>query len=116
MDEDGGGTVVDEDGDGAGVDVGGCDGELDDGGLAVDGVLGVEDEVANAVVDFVATVLLDGLQGVGVVADEDVGSGVDERVGLHPLLRYGPEAVFFSPMQCDDDDGLRLLLPEAADA
>ena len=46
--------------------------------MGVDGILLVEDEVADAVVDSVAVVILDGLQGMGVVADE---RSEERRVG-----------------------------------
>ena len=52
------------------------DGEAYDAGLAVEGFRGVEDEVADAVVDLVAVIVLDGLEGVGVMADEHIGSSV----------------------------------------
>ena len=48
------------------------DTEAHDAGFAVEGFRGVEDEVADAVVDLVAVIVFDGLQGVGVMADEHV--------------------------------------------
>ena len=75
------------------------DGEAHDAGLAVEGLRGVEDEVADAVVDLVATIVLDGLQGVGVMADEDVGSSVDQHVGIVTLTGHGRECMLATPVE-----------------
>ena len=65
-----------------------CDGEAHDAGLAVEGLRGVEDKVADAVVDLVTVIVLDGLEGVGVMADEHIGSSVYQHVGIVTLTRH----------------------------
>ena len=40
-----------------------------------------------------------------MVADQDIGSCVDEPVCLHTLARYGLEGVLTAPVETDDDDG-----------
>ena len=96
----------------AGLDVDGVDfgggsagGDVERNGArpAVDGLLLVEDEVADAVEDGLAGDDFGGLQGVGVVPDETVGTGLDERTGFLPLLGQGSEGVFPSPVEGDDD-------------
>ena len=90
--------------------------EADDAGFRVDGFRLVEDEVADAVVDGAAVVGLNGLQGVGVVAHEDVGSGPNEAVGLKALARHGLQGMLTAPMQADDDDCGRVGLSQSEDA
>ena len=111
-----GNTVADGDGNGFGVGIGGGDGELYHAGACVDGPRLVENEVADAVVDGVAFEVLDGLQGVGVVAYDDVGSGTHKLVGLHALLGQRRERMLGSPMQADYDIGIWLLAAQQADA
>ena len=81
--------------------------------MGVDGILLVEDEVADAVVDSVAVVILDGLQGMGVVADEHIGTGINQLAGLLALLGNGFQGVFSSPVKADDDIGFGLRLAQA---
>ena len=76
--------------------------------MGVDGILLVEDEVADAVVDSVAVVILDGLQGMGVVADEHIGTGINQLAGLLALLGNWFQGVFSSPVKADDDVGFGL--------
>ncbi len=90
--------------------------QADHAGAGVDGALLVEDEVADAVVDAVAVVILDGLQGVGVMADEDVGSGINQLAGLLALLGNGFQSVLSSPVKTDDDIGFGLRLAQAEDS
>ena len=85
-----------------------CDFQADHAGAGVDGALLVEDEVADAVVDAVAVVVLDGLEGMGVMADEDVGTGINQLAGFLALLWNGFQGVFSSPMKAHDDVGIRL--------
>ena len=85
-----------------------CDFQADHAGAGVDGTLLVEDEVADAVVDAVAVVVLDGLEGMGVMADEDVGSGINQLAGLFALLGYGFQGVFPAPVKTHDDIGFGL--------
>ena len=92
------------------------DGEAYDAGLAVKGLGGVEDEIADAGVDLMTMIVFDGLQGVGVMADEDNGAGADEHVGIMPLTRHGLQRVLASPMEGDDDDGGGVGLSESEDA
>ena len=75
------------------------DGEAYDAGLAVEGFRGVEDEVADAVVDLVAVIVLDGLEGVGVMADEHIGSSVYQHVGIVTLTGHGLQRMLASPMK-----------------
>ena len=58
-------------------------------GLAVQGFVLVEDEVANAVVDLTTTIVLDGLESVGMVAHEHVGTSHYKHMGVVPLTEYG---------------------------
>ena len=58
-------------------------------GLVVQGLVLVEDEVANAVVDLTTTVVLDGLEGVGMMAHEHVGTSHHEHVGVVTLTEHG---------------------------
>ena len=67
-------------------------------GLAVQRFGLVEDEVADAVIDLMATEVLDGLEGVGMVAYEYVGTCKDEHVGIVFLTGYGLQFVFCAPM------------------
>ena len=89
------------------------DSETNDAGLAVEGLRGVEDEVADAVVDGLTLELLDGLQGVGMVADKGVGPCENQLVGLVPLTGHRLESMFTAPMEGDDDNGCRVSLSEA---
>ena len=79
-------------------------------GLAVQGFVLVEDEVAHAVIDLVAAVVLDGLEGVGVMAHEHVGSCQNELVGVVSLTENGLQRMFLPPVEADDDDGGGVLL------
>ena len=85
-------------------------------GLGVEGFRGVEDEVADAVVDLMTVVILDGLQGMGVMADEHIGPGTDQHVGIVPLPGYRLQRMFAAPVERDDDDGGGVGLPETEDA
>jgi hypothetical protein len=67
-------------------------------GLAVQGFRLVEDEVANAIVDGMPAVILDGLEGMGVVTHEHVSSSEDKHVGIMTLTGYGLQFVFLSPV------------------
>jgi hypothetical protein len=58
-------------------------------GLAVQGFVLVEDEIAHAVIDLMTTVVLDGLEGVGMVAHEHVSPSQDEHVGVVTLTGNG---------------------------
>lgn len=82
--------------------------QADHAGAGVDGLLLVEDEVADAVINAVTVVILDGLQGMGVVADEHVGSGINQLAGLLALLGNGFQGVFSAPVKTDDDIGFGL--------
>ena len=99
-------TVSDVDGDGFHLEaiffVG--DGEAYDAGLGIEGFCGVEDEVTDAIIDFVAVIILDGLQGVGVMADEHISPGMYQHVGIVTLTGHGLQRMLASPMEGDDDD------------
>ena len=81
-------------------------------GLAVQGLVLVEDEVAHAVIDLVAAVFLDGLEGVGMVAHEHVGTSQNEHMGIVPLAENGLLLMLLPPMEADDDDGCGVQLAE----
>ena len=80
------------------------DAKTDDAGFGVKGFLLVEDEVADAVEDGLATVGFRGLKGMGVVTDDDVSTGIDERMSLHPLLGQRAQRMLGAPMQINDDN------------
>ena len=80
------------------------DAQADDAGFGVEGTLLVEDEVADAVEDGLATVGFRGLKGVCVVTDDDIGAGIDERMSLQPLLGKRAQRMLGSPMQINDDN------------
>ena len=63
-----------------------------------------------------AVVILDGLQGMGVVADEDIGTGIYELTGFLSLLGNGLQRVLSSPVKTDDDVGIRLRLAQTDDS
>ena len=57
-------------------------------GLAVQGFVLVEDKVAHAVIDLVAAVVLDGLEGVCMMAHQHVGTCQNQLVSLEALARH----------------------------
>ena len=69
----------------------------------MDGTESIEDEVADAVENGGTMVLLRGLECVGVVTYNEVGSGIDKAVGINHLLENGTKRVFPTPMKCDDN-------------
>lgn len=71
----------------------------DDAGLAVEWLLLIEDKVAYAVVDGMVMIVFDGLQRVGMVTHEDVGSCLYQHVSLQTLTGHRLEGVFASPVQ-----------------
>ena len=94
-----GNALFDIDWDGRCCDVVFGDADLDEAGLGVDGLLLVEDEVADAIIDVVPAIALDGLQGVGVMTDEGVGTGIDQSVGLQSLTGHGVLGMLATPVQ-----------------
>ena len=109
-------AVADGDGNGFCVGCGWCDSEAHHAGAGVDGVLLVENEVSDAVVDGMALEMLNGLQGVGVVADDDVSPGANKAVGLHALNGQRLERVFHSPVQAKNDVGIGMVVAQTTDA
>ena len=89
------------------------DGEAYDAGLAVEGLRWVEDEVADAVVDGLAFELLDGLQGVGMMADEGIGSCENQLMSLVALTGHRLKGMLAAPMERDEDNGSGVSLSEA---
>ena len=83
---------------------------VDQHGLAGGQAVVIEDEVAEAVDDEVPLVELDPLQDVRMVADHQVGPGVDGGVGLGDLVGDRRVGVLDAPVKADDDvvDTLRL--------
>ena len=65
----------------------------------------IEDEITDAVVDFAALEVLDGLQGMGVVTDEDVGTSLYQLMSLVTLTGNRLESVFAAPVEGNDNDG-----------
>jgi len=96
--------VVDANGNGIGHCFFPCDAQADDAGAAVQRLLLVEDEVADAVKDGLTAVGFGGLQGVGVMSDDDVGAGINQGMGFQPLLGQRAQRVLGTPVQIDDDN------------
>ena len=80
------------------------DAKADDAGFGVEGTLLVEDEVADAVEDGFAMVGFRGLKGMGVVTDDDIGAGIDERASLQPLLGQRAQRMLGAPVQINNDN------------
>ena len=85
-------------------------------GLAVQRLLLIKDEVADAVVDIPAFVVLYGLQRMRMVTDQRIRPGVYQPVGIQPLTGYGLQGVFAAPVERHDDHGLRVLPLDVTDA
>ena len=66
--------------------------------LTVERSGGVEDEIADAVVYLFAMKILDGLQCVGVMTYQRIGSGTYQLVGIPSLTVDGPQCVFGAPV------------------
>ena len=73
--------------------------QLDDAGATVDGLVLVEDEVANAVIDLLTSEIFDSLEGVGVMAYQDIGASLYQLVGLQSLTGYWLQGMFATPME-----------------
>lgn len=82
----------------------------------VDGFALVEDEVANAVVDGLSLVGLNGLQRVGVVTYNNVGPGINHGPCLSALQGVGCQLVLNAPVGADDDVCRRIAFTQSADA
>ena len=80
-------------------------GQTGDDGTAVERTVEVEDEIAEAVEDGAAAVDFNVLGRVGVVADDGVGTGVNEAVGVGALGERGVERVLRAPMEADENTG-----------
>ena len=80
------------------------DAKADDAGFGVEGTLLVEDEVADAVEDGFAMVGFSGLKGMGVVSDDDISAGIDERMSLQPLLGQRAQRMLSAPVHINDDN------------
>ena len=96
--------MVDANGNGIGHCFFWGDAKANDAGFGVKGFLLVEDEVADAVEDGLAPVGFRGLKGMGVVTDDDIGAGIDERMSLQPLLGQRAQCMLGSPMQINDNN------------
>ena len=97
-------TVVDADRNGIGHCFFWGDAKANDAGAGVKGLLLVEDKVADAVEDGFALVGFRGLKGMGVVTDDDIGAGIDERMSLQPLLGQRAQCMLSAPVQINDDN------------
>ena len=83
----------------------GGDGGGDDAGAGVDRLLLVENEVTEAVVNATASVVFNGLKGMGMVTDNQVGTGIYELMGEEALQADWREVVLPTPVWRYDDDG-----------
>ena len=72
--------------------------EFYDAGTGVNGFVLVEDEIADAVIDGTTTVFLYGLQCVGMVTNECIGTCVDQLVCFLSLSDSRGCLMFPSPM------------------
>ena len=77
--------------------------KLNDAGTGVDGLVLVEDEIADAVIDRTTTIFLYGLQCVGVVTNECVSTSINQLVRFFPLSDSGTCLMFPPPMKRYDD-------------
>ena len=84
------------------------DSDLHHTSLRVDGLLLVEDKVADTVVDWSPFILLDSLEGMGMMADKGIGTSIYQLMSLLALLGYRLQGVLTSPMQRDDDITMRI--------
>ena len=109
-----GNAAGDLDSDGRGLDVVFADFYLYYAGFAVQGFLLIEDEIADAVVDVVATIVLYALQGVSVMADQGISTGINDTVGLQTLAWYRLQGMFCSPVERDKYHSLRVIVLDAA--
>ena len=91
------------------------DAQADYAGSGVMGFMLIEDEVTDTVVNRAALEVLDCLKGMGVVADEDIGTSMYQLVGLIALAGNGLERVFASPVERNDDDGGGVISTQAKD-
>ena len=108
-------AVPDADGNRLHIKAVGADSQSHHTGLAVQGTLLVEDEVAYTEIDLMAMVILDGLPCVGVMTHEHVGTGIDQLVSLKALTGYWLQRMFAPPVQRDNDDTRRVALPQVPD-
>ena len=69
----------------------------------VDRAQSIEDEVTDAVEDGSAMVLLRGLERVGVMSNNQIGSCINEAMCIDHLLEDGAHGVLSSPMEGNDD-------------
>ena len=83
----------------------GGDFDLYHAGTSVDGLRLVEDEVSDAVVDGFSLIVLNTLYSMAVMSYDDVGSCVNELMGVTSLPRRGLRDVFHAPVGTDDDIG-----------
>ena len=74
------------------------DAETYDTGSAVQGLLLIEDEVADAVVDFSTVIVFNGLKGVGMMTDKHIGTCQNELMGFQPLTGNGLQGMLTAPV------------------
>ena len=96
---------MDVDGDGFHLEIILFDKQANDAGFVVEGLALIEDKVADAVADLSATEIFNSLQGVGVVADEDIGTSLYQLMSLLTLTGHGLERVLPAPVERNNDDG-----------
>ena len=85
-------------------------------GSRIDGPWLVEDKISNAIIDELAVIILDGLHGVSVMADEAIGPSIDELVRFHNLLSSRICHVLHAPVEAHNNAASRILLLEHLDA
>ena len=85
-------------------------------GLAVQGFVLVEYEIAHTVIDLMTAVFLYGLEGVGVVTHKYVGTSQYEHVGIVALTGYGLQFVLCTPVEGNNDNGCGVLLTKMVHA
>ena len=84
----------------------------DHAGAGVERTVLVEDEVADAVIDGSSAIVFDGLQGVRMMADDEVGTGIHQTAGETTLQGLGSLMMLPSPMGRDNDDGSRICMAQ----
>ena len=63
-----------------------------------------------------ATEVLDGLEGVGMVAHKHIGTSQYEHVGIVALTGYGLQFVLCTPVEGNNDNGCGVLLTKMVHA
>ena len=70
----------------------------------------IEDKVAYAIVNHMPLIVFHGLQDMGMMAYQDVGTRINEQMSLLILARQDPLVMLPTPMQTHDNIGCGILL------